>query len=457
MLDAYRELWERLERAAGRRRRPAASRRCRSARCSRGDRSPSRAARRAGRSVHQRRSADRRRRLLPRDGDSAASRAACSTSSDTRTSRAWRSSTSAWRSSSGRAGPARQAHPHRRHRRDATAPWLTVVGVVGRVKQYTLDGDSRIAMYLPHAAVTGASDERRRADRRRSGGADAAARQAIRALDPDLPIYNVRTMERARRRIAGAAAFLDAAADAVRRARARALPRRRHLRRHRLSGLHRARAISASAWRSARRRRRSCGSLFGHGMTVAAAGVAAGLAGALLAARLLDAVLFEVRATDPLTFVGVALSLASSRCSCSIPLARRAARIDPARTLSESDPSAPRTRSQRPEGGDCLCGGLPQPVRFVIGSVTARTRWETRRGRDHVVPRGSPPVGPRLAFLQTRRDAGGGITGARVQGRASMSPALTSSIQPSTLYAYSTTVGRDCSTRSPASRTGSRP
>ena len=30
------------------------------------------------------------------------------------------------------------------------APWITIVGVVGRVKQYTLDSDSRIAFYLPH-------------------------------------------------------------------------------------------------------------------------------------------------------------------------------------------------------------------------------------------------------------------------------------------------------------------
>ena len=69
-------------------------------------------------------------------------------------------------------------------------------------------------------------------------------------------------------------------------------------------------------------------------MAIAAAGVAAGLAGALLAARLLDTVLFEVSATDPLTFAGVTLALAVIALLASIAPALRAARIDPARTLS---------------------------------------------------------------------------------------------------------------------------
>ena len=71
----------------------------------------------------------------------------------------------------------------------------------------------------------------------------------------------------------------------------------------------------------------------GHGMAIAAAGVAAGLLGAFLAARLLDAVLFEVSATDPLTFAGVALALAVMAMLASLAPAWRATRIDPVAAL----------------------------------------------------------------------------------------------------------------------------
>ena len=73
---------------------------------------------------------------------------------------------------------------------------MTVVGVVGRVKQYTLDGDSRIAMYLPHTQSIGRAHERRAAQRAAiRPRSPSAVRREMRALDPDLPIYNVRTME----------------------------------------------------------------------------------------------------------------------------------------------------------------------------------------------------------------------------------------------------------------------
>src|SRR5258708_26709685 len=36
----------------------------------------------------------------------------------------------------------------------STAPWLTVVGVVGNVKQDALDADSRMAIYMPQTQLT---------------------------------------------------------------------------------------------------------------------------------------------------------------------------------------------------------------------------------------------------------------------------------------------------------------
>ena len=93
-----------------------------------------------GETLHQRRSAHRRRRLFPRDGDPAAAAAGSSPSRTRRPTRAW---------SSIDEHMARQLWPNgdaigKRIRTggidaSANAPWLTVVGVVGRVKQYTLD------------------------------------------------------------------------------------------------------------------------------------------------------------------------------------------------------------------------------------------------------------------------------------------------------------------------------
>jgi len=75
-------------------------------------------------------------------------------------------------------------------------PWLTIVGVVGRVKQYALEDDSRIAFYTPQSQAVG-----RALFVVVRSGADPAALtpavvQAVHRIDPTLPIYHARTLER---------------------------------------------------------------------------------------------------------------------------------------------------------------------------------------------------------------------------------------------------------------------
>jgi putative ABC transport system permease protein len=66
---------------------------------------------------------------------------------------------------------------------------------------------------------------------------------------------------------------------------------------------------------------------------VSAIGVAAGLALAIAAARVLTSLVFGVSTTDPLTFAGVAAALALVALVASYVPSRRAARVDPAVAL----------------------------------------------------------------------------------------------------------------------------
>jgi predicted permease len=65
----------------------------------------------------------------------------------------------------------------------------------------------------------------------------------------------------------------------------------------------------------------------------AVAGLLLGVAGAWALTRLLESLLFEVGAQDPLTFASVALGLGAITVLACLPAAGRATRLDPARTL----------------------------------------------------------------------------------------------------------------------------
>lgn len=69
--------------------------------------------------------------------------------------------------------------------------------------------------------------------------------------------------------------------------------------------------------------------MLGYGAARATLGIAAGLAIAVVASRVLTSMLIEIRADDPITYVGVATLLAATALLASWIPARRASRIDP--------------------------------------------------------------------------------------------------------------------------------
>jgi predicted permease len=208
-------------------------------------------------------------------------------------------------------------------------PWMTVVGVTGRVKQYGLDaGEPRMAMYLSH---------RQRPSRAltvvvRTGDSDPAAiapavRQQLRAIDPDLPVYNVRTMEErvgeslGRRRFAMTLLTLFALVALG------------------LSTIGTYGVIAYVVSQGTREIgiRMALGAthtdvarmVIRGGMTIAAAGIACGVGAALVLARFMGSLLFGIAPTDPVTFGAIAGLIGLTALAATSVPAWNAARIDP--------------------------------------------------------------------------------------------------------------------------------
>jgi predicted permease len=210
-------------------------------------------------------------------------------------------------------------------------PWTTVVGVVGRVKQYALDADSRIALYVPHTQLPARAMYVVLRSGSDAGVLAAAVRREIRDLDPDLPVYHVRTVKQlvdeslAHRRFSMLLLGLFAALALVL-ATIGIYGVMAYLVTQGAREIGIRMALGATESRIVRL-------VVGRGVAIGLAGVGVGLAGAFALTRFLQSLLFGVPATDAATFIAVALLLAAIAVLASLIPAWRAARIDPMTSL----------------------------------------------------------------------------------------------------------------------------
>jgi predicted permease len=204
---------------------------------------------------------------------------------------------------------------------------IAIAGVVGTVKQYGLDSGSKIVVYFPQqqAGYNGmylvARTSTNPADL-----SNAIVRE-IHAVDPGVPVYDIRTMQErlhdslARQRFASAmlgafAAFaLLLAAVGVYGVMSYLVTQGTHDIGVRV-------ALGAS-------RGNILGLVVRQGLMLAVVGIVTGLIGAAALTRLMSSLLFGVSATDAVTFGLVAALLAAVVCAATVMPARRATGVDP--------------------------------------------------------------------------------------------------------------------------------
>ena len=219
------------------------------------------------------------------------------------------------------------------------APWVTVVGVVGDVHDTSLSAPVSQTVYFPEVAKADSAVDNKVNQTMalvvRSAGDPAAivgaVQQVVRELDPTLPTFNVRPMAAVLRGsmarlsltivILGAAAVVTLLLGAV--------------------GLYgimaylvtlRTREVGVRIALGAEPR--AVAAMFTRqGLMLTALGVGGGLALFIVVARFLRGLLFGVAPSDPVTLAGAALVLLLIATLASWIPARRASRVDPARTL----------------------------------------------------------------------------------------------------------------------------
>ncbi|MDQ6888584.1 MAG: ABC transporter permease [Gemmatimonadota bacterium] len=216
---------------------------------------------------------------------------------------------------------------------DTSGKWITIVGIVPDIRNNGLDPSSRpeAAAYLPYPWLATRNTGLTIRTTIPPAQIAASARAALRAADPSMPVFEVRTVEQVRRLsfwqfglfgwmfgVFGVIALLLAAV-----------------------GVYGVIAYGVSQRTQEIGVRMALGALrgdvlrliLGQGARLAGIGVAVGLASAFAVTRVIATQLYGVRPTDPLSFGGVAFFLTAVALLASYIPAQRAARVDPMTSL----------------------------------------------------------------------------------------------------------------------------
>jgi predicted permease len=213
----------------------------------------------------------------------------------------------------------------------ADAPWLTIVGVIGDVHHSALTDDPDAEVYVPMAQAPVAMMMFAIRSDTRPEDLSRAVRAEVQAIDPALPVYNVKTLEA----LIGDAILARSASMAVMTlfsALALVLA---------AVGIYGVVAYGVSQRRREFSVRLALGAtprdlrrlVLHSGMLMVAAGIGLGIAGALGLSRLMATTLYGVSPLDPLTYSSVVgLIGVTSLIACGVP-AWRASTTQPAGAL----------------------------------------------------------------------------------------------------------------------------
>ena len=209
----------------------------------------------------------------------------------------------------------------------STNPWMVIVGVVKHVRYASLEAQSRVQLYWPHAQGTSRSMSLALRTSVDPGSLATTVQREVSKMDSNLPAYLVRTMDElladslARRKfsmlllavLAGVALLL--AAIGIYSVVSYAVTQRAHEMGIRM-------ALGAS-------RANVLGLVLTQSMLAAAIGIGLGVAGSLALASFISTLLFNVPTRDPWTFAAVPMFLAAVALLASYIPARRATKVDP--------------------------------------------------------------------------------------------------------------------------------